>query len=88
MPNPIPKRLEPFAQMLYAAAATPHGVLVWASDVHKARQQMYLARAKLGDPDLSQLRILIWDEPGQLAIMHGAKGAEGSNLPSAKDLGL
>lgn len=41
----------------YQALAEPIGLLLEARDVNFAKQRLYQARAKLGDPDLAQVQI-------------------------------
>lgn len=43
-------------QILYAALAEPIGLVIRTSDVHRARQRLYEARMRAGDPILSRLQ--------------------------------
>lgn len=43
-------------QILYHAAGSPIGLLLWASKPEAALQRLYQARAKLADPELVELQ--------------------------------
>jgi len=43
----------------YQALATPFGIVIAVSDVEAAKQRLYQARAKSGDPALSAIQIRV-----------------------------
>ena len=60
--------------ILYQALAEPIGLLLATSDWARARQKLYLARTKLGDPSLAHLQIRHWPgEEGDLVIVKGER---------------
>lgn len=64
----------------YVALGEPHGLLLRASDPQRARQRLYAARARLGDPDLAELEVRIVDlAEGNLVIIKEGLGNAGSS---------
>jgi hypothetical protein len=44
-------------EFLYAALGSAYGVVIAVSDADAAKQALYRARAKSGDPDLNRLQL-------------------------------
>jgi len=70
-------------QILYSALAEPIGLVLRTSDVHRARQRLYEARQKAGDPVLSRLqfRFAPWGK-AELLI---TKGVASPDEPAPED---
>jgi hypothetical protein len=48
-----------YVELLYRALAAPIGIAVLCSDATRARNSLYVARAKLADPLLDRLQVRV-----------------------------
>lgn len=64
-------RQQDLSSLLYAALASPIGILLRCSDLERTRQALYQARTKVGDGKLAGLQIRVSPfEEGDLVICH------------------
>ena len=78
-------KIDPVTEFWYRALASPIGVLLQAPDVETARQRLYRARQRAGDPALAGLQLRAVQFPdGNLVIVRAEFGAAKGRPPGAK----